>query len=35
MVEDSTWMCGQIVGFGFDPNTNEVHAFLASPIAGN
>jgi probable HAF family extracellular repeat protein len=25
---------GQIVGFGFDPITNEVHAFLASPIPG-
>jgi probable HAF family extracellular repeat protein len=25
---------GQIVGIAFDPNTNEVHAFVANPIAG-
>jgi probable HAF family extracellular repeat protein len=25
---------GQIVGLGFDTNTNEVHAFLANPIRG-
>jgi probable HAF family extracellular repeat protein len=26
---------GQIVGIAFDPSSSEVHAFLASPIAGN
>lgn len=25
---------GQIVGFAFDPTSNQVHAFLASPIPG-
>lgn len=25
---------GQIVGFGFDPVSNEVHAFMANPIPG-
>ena len=26
---------GQIVGFGFDPGSSQLHAFLASPITGN
>ncbi len=25
---------GQIVGIAFDPNTNQVHAFMANPIVG-